>query len=376
MDAFAPKRWEALDILRGLSIIFMLLSLNPGAWGQSYDWLVHAKWQGGTFIDMVAPVFLFCIGAVIPLSLRRRTEKGTCKLDLTRHILIRAGLLVLIGLFLNAYPVFDFAHLRLPGVLQRIGLSYALVSLFVLFVGGQNPVKATAIAFVAVTLGWFLWLYFVPVPGFGAPRFDPVGSWPAYIDRALFTTDHMFPYWPVDGKVVFDPDGLLSTLPVCANVLFGALTGALYPSLRRPLLTLFAGGVVLMGLAVALNSVCPIIKNIWTSTFILFTSGFAWSSLGLITVAIDHLKAAPALFPAKVYGSNALLAYVLSFLIGPLIDFNWLKPPLYSLRGLGQATFSSIMDTRLASFCFGIAVLTVLFIPLFICYRKRWFLKL
>ncbi len=376
METSSSKRWEALDILRGLSIIFMLLNLNPGAWDQQYSWLVHAKWQGGTFIDMVAPVFLFCIGAVIPLSLRRRTEKGTGKAELVRHILTRAGLLVLIGLFLNGYPTFDFAHLRLPGVLQRIGISYALVSLFVLFAGGRNPVKATAIAFVVVTISWFLWLYFVSVPGFGAPRFDPVGSWPAYIDRAVFTTDHMFKWWPVDGKVVFDPDGLLSIFPVCANVLFGALTGALYPSLNRPLLTLFAGGALLMALAVALNGLCPIIKNIWTSTFILFTSGFAWASLALVTVLIERLKAAPVLLPAKVYGSNALLAYVLCFLIAPAIDLVWLKPPLYSLRGLGQVTLSAVMTPKLASLLFGLIVLGGLLIPLWICYRKRWFVKL
>lgn len=376
MDASQSKRWEALDILRGLSIIFMLLSLNPGAWGQSYAWLVHAVWQGGTFIDMVAPVFLFCIGVVIPLSLRRRSEKGAGKAELVRHILIRAVLLVVIGLFLNGYPMFDLTHLRLPGVLQRIGMAYALVSLFVLFAAGRHPVKATAIAFTAVTIGWFLWLYFVPVPSFGAPRFDPVGSWPAYIDRAVFTTDHMFPYWPVDGKVVFDPDGLLSTIPVCANVLFGALTGALYPSLKKPLLTLLAGGALLMVLAVLLNGLCPIIKNIWTSTFILFTCGFSWAFLALITVLIERLKAAPVLFPARVYGANPLLAYVFSFLLGPVIDFTWLKPPAYSLRGLGQLTFSTFADAHLASFLFGLVMLTVIFLPLLLCWRKRWFLKL
>lgn len=325
---------------------------------------------------MVAPVFLFCIGVVIPLSLRRRTEKGAGKAELMRHILIRAGLLVVIGLFLNGYPAFDFAHLRLPGVLQRIGMAYALVSLFVLFAGGRNPVKVTAIAFAGITLGWFLWLYFVPVPGFGAPRFDPVGSWPAYIDRAVFTTDHMFPWWPVDGKVVFDPDGLLTTFPVCANVLFGALTGVLYPSLKRPLVILSAGGALLMVLAMGLNGLCPIIKNIWTSTFILFTCGFSWASLALITVLIEQLKAAPLLFPAKVYGSNPLLAYVLSFLLGPVIDFVWLKPPAYSLRGLGQMMFSRLFDPHLSSFCFGVVMLTVIFLPLWLCWQKRWFLKL
>jgi len=370
------KRWEALDMLRGLSIIFMLLNLNPGAWEHQYNWLVHAKWQGGAFIDMVAPVFLFCIGTVIPLSLQRRKDKGETNAGLTRHILVRAVVLIVIGLFLNAYPVFDFAHVRIPGVLQRIGMSYAAVALFILYVGERNPLPAIVSAFAVVTIGWFLWLYFVPVPGFGAPRFDPVGSWPAYIDRAVFTVDHMFPWWPVDGKVVFDPDGLLSTFPVCANVLFGALVAVVYPKLSRPLLALFVGGFVLMGLAVALNHVCPIIKNIWTSTFILFTCGFALFSLGLVTLVVERLKAAPLLFPAKVYGSNPLLAYVLSFLLAPLIDFVWLKAPAYSLRGLGQKTFAQVLEPNAASLLFGLVMLTVIFLPLWLCYQRRWFLKL
>lgn len=376
-------RWQALDILRGLSIIFMLLNLNPGAWEHQYAFLVHAKWEGGTFIDMVAPVFLFCIGAVIPLSLRRRIDGGQTVTEQARHIVVRGLILVVIGLFLNAYPTFDFAHLRIPGVLQRIGVSYMVVALFVLLTarrdGGFKASKtAMAYAFVAVVISWFVLLYFVPVPGFGAPRFDPVGSWPAFFDRTVLTTDHMFIWWPVNGKVVFDPDGLLSTWPVCANVLAGALVGHVYAekTLRRPVLYWLGAGLQLILIAVLFNTVCPIIKNIWTSTFVLFTVGFSLICLSGLTLLTEHLKAGPLFFPATVYGSNPLLAYILSFLVAPLIDWQLFPQPWYSLRSAGNVFFAQWFPPNLASLSFGLVMITLIFLVLWVCYRKRWFLRL
>ena len=268
-------RWETLDHLRGLSVIAMLLSLTPGAWEHQYGWLVHAKWEGWTLIDMVAPGFLVCVGAVMPLSLGRRIAGGVGTTSIHVHLLARALGMVLLGLFLNAYPAFDFTHLRLPGVLQRIGVSYALVGLLVLACRRGNtldisaPRMAAAAGLILVSYGTLL--YYVPVPGYGAPRFDPIGSWPAVIDRALFTEPHMFKWWPIDGKVVFDPDGALSAYPSCALILLGVTVGVTWPRVARPALTAVAAGAVLMALAVCLESFCPIVKNIWTPTFVLLS---------------------------------------------------------------------------------------------------------
>ena len=126
------KRWDALDVLRGLTIMLMLLNLGPGSWQHNYPFLVHASWEGGTLIDMVAPAFLFCVGAAMPLSLQRRSEKGASRQALLTHVLWRGFLLVAIGFFLNLYPKFDFATVRIPGILQRIGLCYALVGAYML----------------------------------------------------------------------------------------------------------------------------------------------------------------------------------------------------------------------------------------------------
>jgi len=380
------RRWQALDWLRGLSIIGMLFNLTPGAWDKEYAWMTHVKWEGLHLIDMVAPAFLFCIGAALPLSLSGRLEKGQSKAQLWRHGLWRACLLVGIGLFLNAWPGFDFAHMRIPGVLQKIGLAFALALSLVLLTTRRSaegkPVfapRVLAAAFVLILISHWAWLEFVPVPGFGAARFDPVGSWPAYIDRAVFTVPHMFIYWPVNGRVVFDPDGLMNIYTSAANILLGVLAGLAHMGgkVKRPALVALAAGAVLMAAGLGLNGVCPIIKNIWTATFVLFSGGFSLVLLALLSLVADRPGLGKVLFPLQVYGANPLLAYLICFLFSPALDINWAqKPGFTSLRSAGQAALSRILDPYAASFTFGLIYLVLIFLILWVCYRRRWFLKL
>ncbi|MGA9658119.1 MAG: DUF5009 domain-containing protein [Asticcacaulis sp.] len=380
------KRWESLDLLRGLSIIGMLLNLMPGAWDKQYSWLTHAVWDGWQPIDMVAPAFLFCIGAALPFSLQSRLDKGETKQATALHILWRALILIALGLFLNAYPAFDFAHLRIPGVLQRIGLAFAITGLFVLLTARRSPqgtafsLKAVTAAFAFVILSYWALLQFVPVPGFGAPRFDPIGSWPSYIDRSVFGVAHMFMWWPVDGKVVFDPDGLLSTWPVCATVLLGVMTSLIYRrGVPRPVMTAGAAGIVMMLLAYALSGICPIIKNIWTPTFVLFSGGFSLVILAVLMVAVERLDIGRFLFPVKVFGANPLLAYLICFLFTPVINLNWIPSAEFgriSLPFASQLAAKGVIDLYLASLLFSCAYLAVVFVILWVCYRKRWFLRL
>jgi len=380
----SPDRWDALDVLRGLSIVGMLLSLTPGAWEHEYGWMIHAKWEGWNLIDLVAPGFLFCIGAALPLSLNRRIGRGESAGQLVRHIVVRALLLVLLGLFLNAYPDFDLPHLRIPGVLQRIGLSYAVTGLFVVFTSRradgtlQISLRLMMGGAVIILTSYWAWLYFVPVPGYGAPRFDPVGCWPAVIDRAIFTVPHLFKYWPVDGKVVFDPDGLLSIYPTCALILLGVVAGVRWRDARRPELVALIAGGGLIALAFGLRGLCPIIKNIWTSTFVLFSGGFALVLLAALTLVGKYRPAGVLLFPFRVVGTNPLLAYLICFLFGPVLDFNWIPNAAHghiSLRWGSQILLSGL-DPQLSSLLFGIAYLIALFPLLWVAHRRRWILKL
>jgi predicted acyltransferase len=379
-------RWDALDVLRGLTIIAMLLNLSPGSWEFNYAWLVHAKWEGWALIDMVAPAFLFFIGAALPLSLARRAAKGASRRELLRHIVWRGLILVAIGFFLNLYPKFDFATVRVPSVLSRIGLCYLLAGSFIVatarFKDGAIALRPALIAGAAafILLSYWILLYFVPVPGFGAQRFDAVGSWPSVIDRAVIGVEHFFPYWPVDGRVVFDPEGILSTWPACFNILLGALVGIAYSraTFRRPALAAIGIGAAMIVLAYALLDLCPMIKNIWTSTFALFSGGFCIVLLGVLMPVSQVGGVRQALSPARIFGENPLLAYILCFLVAPLIDANFFgggEAP-QSLRGAGQAWFSQFLEPRAASLAFGLCGLGAIFLVLLVCHRKRWILKL
>jgi predicted acyltransferase len=379
-------RWDALDVLRGLTIILMLMNLSPGSWEHNYAWLEHVKWEGWHLIDMVAPAFLFCIGAAMPLSFARRALRGETRAQLMRHVLWRGLALVAIGFFLNLYPAFDFAHVRIPGVLQRIGLCYLLSGLFILSMARPDasgtltfPVKPIAWTAAFILVSYWLLLYAVPVPGFGAPRFDPVGSWPSVIDRAVIGTQHLFPWWPVDGKVVFDPEGILSTWPACFNVLFGVLAGLGFARgrLSRPALVILTG-IALMAVALLTRGACPIIKNLWTSSFALFSSGFTLTLLGLIMPVSQAPAVRPAFWPARIFGENPLLAYILCFLIAPLIDANWFGTSAAprSLRVAGQTFFEQVAEPPAASLLFALCGILFLLAILVFCHRRRWILKL
>jgi len=384
MSQSGPARWEALDLLRGLSVIGMLLNLAPGAWNLEYAWEEHAKWEGIHAIDLVAPAFLFCVGAALPFSLASRARKGATALDLVWHVLWRAAALVAIGLFLNAYPNFDWATMRVPGVLQRIGLAYAVAGLFAILIGKRDATglrispNVVSAAIVFILISYWVLLAFVPVPGFGAPRFDPVGSWPAYLDRIVFTPAHMFMWWPVDGKIVFDPEGLLSTWPAVASVLVGTVTGLYYrKSGPQPVKTALAGAVAIV-LAVAIQSHCPIIKNLWTSTFVFLSSGIA-----LVLLAgfewIGRIAAQDGWFmPLRVFGANPLLAYMLCFLASPWLDYAFLHTGhgQVSIRAGGEALLSRAVDPAMASFLFSLIYVAATGLVLWYCYRRRWFLKL
>ena len=379
------KRWDALDVLRGLTIMLMLLNLSPGSWAHNYSWLTHAAWKGWTLIDIVAPAFLFCIGAAMPLSLQRRSEKGSSRAELLRHVLWRALLLIAIGFFLNLYPTFDFEHVRIPGVLQRIGLCYGLVGAFMLLTaravnGGGLEFRQALLAGVAafILVSYWALLYFVPAPGFSAPSFEPVDSWPSVIDRAVIGVQHFFQYYPIDGQIVFDPEGILSTWPACFNVLLGALVGIIYArgNVQRPALT-FAGAVMIT-VAVFLQGYCPIIKNIWSSTFALFSGGFCVVVLSLLMPITQIRGINPALTPARIFGENPLLAYIICFLIAPLIDARWFgtADSALSLRDAGQQWFAQYLEPRAASLAFGLCGIAFIFALLVVCHRKRWILKL
>lgn len=372
-------RVEALDLLRGLAVAGMIIVVSPGNWSVTYAPLEHAEWNGWTPADLVFPTFLFCVGMAWALSFPRREDDIPA---LWRRTFRRTALLILIGLLLNALPYFDMAHLRFPGILQRIALCYLITAGLTLLTArrrdGMVEVNAPAIGIAAVLLllGYWAMLRFVPVPGFGAGQLDSLRSLPAWIDRSVFTTDHLWNQGTTAGVgVTYDPEGLLSTLGAVGNSLIGVLAAVALQKLprHRSIILCAAAGAALILLAYVLEPLLPINKRIWTSTFTLVTSGISLLLLSGLLLLPLHGVAAWLAWPLRALGANAILAFVLSQLLGVIGALAFLPssngPVSPQSWGYGIAT-GLIADPRLASLACAVGILAVILLAITPLHRK------
>ena len=378
VEAPKSKRFEALDILRGLFITGMLLANNAGDWSHIWPPFDHAEWHGFTMTDLVFPGFMVCVGISMTLSMSRRIGEGG-KGEMALHVVRRAAILIAIGLFLNLLPHFDFAHWRYPGVLQRIGLCYALAAGLVFLhshiEGGKLVLHARPLAFWALglILGYAILMKFVPVPGFGVNRFDPEGAWPSFIDRIIPGIRHIYQGGTNEaGQVVYDPEGLLSTFPAVFNILAGILIGLL---IQKQTPAKSSGSVALIGLmlvlaALAMDSQIPIIKKLWTSSFALITSGLAMLILSALMLVMDRLGYTKWAMPIRVFGTNAILAYVFAWLFSVFLDVS-------GLAGIVTRWMHSVIaDPYAMSFLFALGVLVICWLFVLPFYLKKIFLKI
>ncbi|RZJ44788.1 MAG: DUF1624 domain-containing protein [Brevundimonas sp.] len=335
MSATGVERLTALDVLRGLAVAGMILVVSPGDWGMAWTWLQHAEWDGWHLADMVFPTFLFSVGVSVALSFPRDVD-GAFWTRVARRVL----LLIALGLALEATNNLaialgsgaagqaDLGHLRLPGVLQRIGLCYGLAVLAVVATGRWTAERvslkpgAVGAVIAVILISYWLLLTFV-----GGGRTDPEGNLGAVIDRALFTPAHLWPLGSVTwgGPVVYDPEGLLSTLPATANVLFGVLAGHVWRTrTNRTTLILATAGLLLFLAGMALDPVFVVNKRIWTSSFALLSSGFSSMVLAALITQPRRRIVDGALSPFRILGGNAILAFIVSTLLGRLYGFPFL----------------------------------------------------
>ncbi|HEU4595852.1 MAG TPA: heparan-alpha-glucosaminide N-acetyltransferase domain-containing protein, partial [Pyrinomonadaceae bacterium] len=255
----ASGRMLSLDAFRGLTIAGMILVNNPGTWGAIYSPLRHAEWHGWTPTDLIFPFFLFIVGVSITLALSRRAESGGSKRDLYLKIFRRAALIFALGIFLAGFPFFDFAGIRIPGVLQRIAVCYLFAALVFLKTGWRTQ---ALIAAALLVIYWML-MTLVAVPGFGAGDLGKEGNLAAYIDRALLE-GHIWKQ-----AKVYDPEGILSTIPAVATTLCGVLTGHLLRSRQSPFektAAMFVAGAAGVVAGWAWNFWFPVNKALWTSS--------------------------------------------------------------------------------------------------------------
>lgn len=377
-------RLLSLDIFRGLTIAGMILVNNPGDWGNIYPALEHASWNGCTPTDLVFPFFLFIVGVAITLSLSKRKERGDNQNKLILQIFRRSAMIFLIGVALAGFPTYNFSTIRIPGVLQRIALVYFFAS----FIYLKTSWKTQAILSVAFLFIYWALVTLIPVPGIGSPDL----SHPTILDKV--TNKEIAPNlvaW-LDNQIlsghlwrqtkIWDPEGLLSTIPAISTGILGMLLGSFLQSglekAQKVAWIFFTANVAIMT-GIIWDMYFPMNKALWTSSYVVFTAGMALTVFAMCYWLADVKQVKWWTKPFVVYGTNAITVYVLSGLVGVMMSrISWtndagvnisVKSFLYNT--FFTPNFSPINASLAWAICYVLFWLGIMWI----FYKKKIFLK-
>ncbi len=431
-------RLFSVDLFRGLTIAAMLIVNNPGNWSHVYPPLLHATWIGCTPTDLIFPFFLFIVGVVLPIALDRRIQRGDTRQKLISKILSRSGIIIGLGLFLAAFPDFnlrpayahlswlhyllltvalvgllwkeigesfskrsewgrslglyskwvawfailgmvvfgsvayDLSDLRWPGVLQRIGLVYGLTASIYLF----TTWRIQAIMAVLLLLFYWVWMCHIPMPDGSIHILEPGHNWAAWMDSKILA-GHMW-----SQTKTWDPEGAFSTIPAIATCLLGVLLGKWLQSGEEPqkqLSYIFVSGLALILLGLIWSLDFPLIKALWTSSYVLYTAGWACLFFGLLYWVSDIKGWRRWANPWIAFGTNALIAYLLSGMLAKLsyrngwpdVQGEWMSLTTHVYQG-----FLAVLPTQAsASLATALLHLLVVWIPVALLYRYRVFIK-
>lgn len=362
------KRLVSLDFFRGATVAAMILVNNPGSWSHIYGPLKHAAWHGWTPTDLIFPFFLFIVGVSIVLAFTKARAKGADRGDLLRKSLIRAAKIFGLGLALSAFPYLTFSpefglhqnliDIRIPGVLQRIAVCYAICALLFLY---TKP-KTQMITMAGLLLGYWLMMMWIPVPGYGAGAIDnPEGNLAAYIDQLLLS-GHLW-------RESWDPEGLLSTLPAIATTLIGIWTGRMlrknHSTEAERTLQFFKWGFILIVIGYLWSWIFPLNKIIWTSSYALFTGGQAMCFFGLCYWLIDVKGRNKYTNWGVAFGINAITVFFLSGIIARLfvmIKISWKGESIALKTWLFNEVFNAIKSPVNASLLYALTWVILFYI--------------
>jgi predicted acyltransferase len=362
----ANERVQSVDVLRGFDMFWISGGdhlFHALAIATSWSWVVllsnqlkHSSWAGFTFYDLIQPLFLFITGMTLPLSVGRRLARGQTRWEVFRRLLTRAIFLVILGhLDKNGAISFDVPHIRFTSVLGRIGVAGLAAGVIIMFTRARAQIMWT----LGIIIAYWALLTFVAAPGQPAPSFKQGVNIVDYLDQ------HVMPGRLASGN--HDANGWFSTPPVVATVLMGALAGAWLLSRRtiaRKLLGLVGVGLGLVALGWVWGLQCPIIKHIWTSSYVLYTGGWSCLLLALFYAIIDGLRWRRWAFPLLLIGMNPLMIYFLGNT--KLVDFSYIAKFF-----LGFSYASAPPDLR--AVWQALATIAVELVFLYWLYRRKFF---
>jgi len=378
------QRLISLDVFRGLTVAGMVLVNNPGSWSNIYWPLEHAEWNGWTPTDLIFPFFLFIVGVAIPLAFGKRVERGDSKRKLFKKVAIRSAIIFLLGEFLAGFPYFHLATIRIPGVLQRIAVCYFFAGLIYL----TTRVRTQAIVAVALLIIYHFLMTRGHAPGYYVGDLSKEGSLASYIDRTVFGP-HVWRQ-----AVVYDPEGILSTMGALATTLFGVITGYLIRAKDKTpiekVTLMFVAGIACMIVGWCWNPWFPINKSLWTSSYVFFTGGMALQFLALCYWLIDIKGYQRWTKPFVIFGVNAIVLFVGTGLMARLMGMNYgfmgrlssllhiNKPdgsPMALQPFIYNQLFASWLSPNKASLAFAISFILFWLFLMWLLFRKNIIIK-
>jgi predicted acyltransferase len=393
------QRLLALDVFRGITIAGMLIVNNPGSWSAIYPPLEHAPWNGWTLTDLIFPFFLFIVGITTSISMSARRGRGASDRDLVVQILRRGLIIIALGLLLNAFPFYWWGkidgnpdptifermayrihYLRYFGVLQRIGIVYIAAALLAL----RTTLKQQVAIAASILVGYWLAMTLLPIPGTGmiggVVLDQPDKTLAAYFDRLIIGENHIW-----RSTKTWDPEGPLSTFPAIVTAMFGIFAGRWISRHRtgqdslKWLATFFAMGSCATVIGLMWSWVFPINKNLWTSSYVVFTAGLATLTLGICIWLIDVRAIRWWTRPFVIFGMNPIVAFVGSGVMARITDSlirfdrGGSKVSLHSV--IYERWFASWLAPRNASLVYALIFVLFWLGILTMMHRRKMFLK-
>jgi len=365
------NRLLSLDAFRGFTIALMIIVNDPGDWDNTFLPLLHAEWNGITLADFVFPFFIFIVGVSIVIS---QNNKGTTSSNYA--IIFRSIKIFSLGVFLGFFGEFmnhvvslgesiSLSDIRIPGVLQRIALVYLFCALLYNYTSWFQQFSITLI----LLIGYYFVMEFISVPGIGPGVLEPGKNLAAYVDSILIPGS----MW----KGTWDPEGLLSTFPAIASGIIGMLAGHLIISkqtMEKKIVWMYFIGVFCLIDSFMWEWLMPINKNLWTSTYVMYTSGWAFLMLASSIWICDVLKYQSWLKPGIIFGSNSIAIYALSSLLV------WFAYKFLDDNSLNSIVYGGMVNIgvypKVASLLWAIFYTFICFLPAKYLYDKKIFLKL